>query len=699
MKLLRFCILVVLLNLPNIILSQNEYYDALFLIKHSSYDSHSNIVTLTPVNHHSDSVKFYSQRDSIISVLNKYFPNIDVNTDAKNFAGKIGDNPFFYNHISYNGVLLGKSPAPILKNLFSSGANAIGAIDVTNFADGLAKFLVERVKQELSISFFEKFKRDLDSNEQLKIVFPSTYFALGVIDKEIYNYSAYLGLLRESFQKDLTLFFPHIGKLINDKCMNEVFSNSQIVRTMLCDAFYIANEFSEGKFPGEILHNYTTNQANESSLRNVNSYLYPSLKTLDLFSQSLRSRQNDTYWINDESLKLLINDTITFRIYLGLIYQRSLVSQIHFTDKISFNSILRKYAGNMNALTLLYKPYLEGLIERGRSVNSYYNLIKEDQRKGKDKPTYQDYISLYDATINLMEFLSQSPFLDKFLSEDSKARTNLEDYFNSARSLGNIYIDVYEKQYPSAIVEFTGIFQNLLSEKLRKQIDSNEIKIKRAGNKGDKNKFKQSNYELEKFLNVNSLVLKYGSFAATIVKAENSEDVKKAIEATAMPAGSSRIKRETPFNVSLNAYPGLFFGHEFISGLRDRHSFNSYGITAPVGVAVSTGLRNWSYSAFVSFIDIGTIAAFRFQNDSIDQVPSIQLKDIFSPGIFVSIGLPKCPLSINAGAQVGPNLRKVNSRDEVTGEYLNLYRNNTYWRLSLSLVVDIPLLNLYSKSK
>jgi len=34
----------------------------------------------------------------------------------------------------------------------------IGGLDITNIADGFAKFLVERTKEELATAFFEKFK-------------------------------------------------------------------------------------------------------------------------------------------------------------------------------------------------------------------------------------------------------------------------------------------------------------------------------------------------------------------------------------------------------------------------------------------------------------------------------------------------------------------------------------------------------------
>jgi hypothetical protein len=196
-------------------------------------------------------------------------------------------------------------------------------------------------------------------------------------------------------------------------------------------------------------------------------------------------------------------------------------------------------------------------------------------------------------------------------------------------------------------------------------------------------------------------LVKYGSFMASVATAKSSDEVEAAIEAFALPVGSSRIKRETPFNVALNGYAGFFYGHEYISGIRDKLAFNSYGVTAPVGVSISIGQRQLlnpfsskghsSYSLFISLIDVGAIAAYRISNDTVAQVPTIQLKDIFSPGAFLSIGIPKTPLSLNLGAQFGPNLRKVKNAQ-------NDYASKTYTRLSVSLCVDIPIFNFYTKT-
>jgi hypothetical protein len=208
--------------------------------------------------------------------------------------------------------------------------------------------------------------------------------------------------------------------------------------------------------------------------------------------------------------------------------------------------------------------------------------------------------------------------------------------------------------------------------------------------------------EMEKIKDVLNAIYKYGTFMATVVEAKTSDEVADAIEAAALPAGSSRIKKETKFNVSLNSYLGLYVGYEQIRGF-DTSGFrlNTFGVSAPIGVAIScghsvffipTGNHGWSTSAFVSILDIGALASFRIKDDSTSQIPTIHLQDIVSPGVFLAIGFPKFPISVNFGVQMGPNLRSVTA----TG---NDYSNSIYLRYSASLVVDIPIFNFYSKTR
>jgi hypothetical protein len=339
--------------------------------------------------------------------------------------------------------------------------------------------------------------------------------------------------------------------------------------------------------------------------------------------------------------------------------------------------------------------YLTGLISKGENANYYFKAIKEKQGTGKDEPTYQDYFSLSDATLNVFEYLVEFPGLSDYFNSPG-----VTEYFNSARSLGNIYVDIYEKQYSSAIVEFSHTYSTLILPKVESEIefissgiDSIKIKIgqekdplKRKSLEAKKGVLEDKVLNLKRIQEISPALLKYGTFAATIAKAENSDEVQNAIDAIALPQGSSRVKRESKINVSLNAYCGLFAGRNFGS----RSGYNSFGITAPVGIALSRGKDHYSYSMYVSVIDLGTITAFRFRNDTAI-VSKILLKDIVSPGLFFSWGIKNCPVSLNAGIQLAPVLSTVSSSE-------NSYEARMF-RFTFGACVDIPVLNLYNRSK
>ncbi|MGB0176037.1 MAG: hypothetical protein ACPF9D_02655, partial [Owenweeksia sp.] len=99
-----------------------------------------------------------------------------------------------------------------------------------------------------------------------------------------------------------------------------------------------------------------------------------------------------------------------------------------------------------------------------------------------------------------------------------------------------------------------------------------------------------------------------------------------------------------------------------------------------------------SLSLFLSIVDVGALASFRFDDPETESVPDIELKDIISPGAFFVVGLNKMPLSIGAGAQIGPNLHDVNATTVSTV-------SDHYVRYSIFLAVDIPILNFYTKPR
>jgi len=198
--------------------------------------------------------------------------------------------------------------------------------------------------------------------------------------------------------------------------------------------------------------------------------------------------------------------------------------------------------------------------------------------------------------------------------------------------------------------------------------------------------------------------IKYGIFMANIIEAKNSDEVKAAIDAAVLPVGSSSIKRETNFNISLNAFIGPYAGTEYMPILKqDKWAFTT-GLTAPVGVAFSWGKfgqgnkRNngkvsggKSVTVFIPVIDVGALASFRMGNDSCKVAAEIKLANIISPGLYLYYGFGKCPISVGLGGQLGPQLREVTATD------INIDKNY-YFRFGFNIVVDIPFFNLYTKN-
>jgi len=610
----------------------------------------------------------------------------------------------------------------------SAVLQSIGNLDVTNIADGLAKFIVARAKQELSTAFFEKFKTQLDTCKRLSTLFPATFSALKTIDQQIYNYSAYLDLLRESFQKDLALLIPNLNTLVNNGSMDVVFQKYPNIKTILSDALYIANGFDNGLPPGDILHNYITGQAKADALSQINPYIFPSIQTIDLLSQSFRSKYGKKYWVSADSVKMVFANQKVAEIFWGLVYQRIPDADITF-GAVKLKTSINNLAGHFDEIQSVYQPYLTNLVTKAGNVDQYYQSVKQS----KNQVDYQDYYGLINSTADLLQYLTSCPALVKLPPIDLQKAQQVSQYLNAFRSIGNIYVDVYHKQYPSAILELTTLYRDLVPGSALNQVNDYNIQlttiqsainiekddVKKAALKKQADDIQKAISSLQKYADsenkIAELFIKYGNFVATVAKAQSSDDVQNAIEAIAMPAGSSRVKRSAQFNVSLNAYVGPYFGGEQIHGF-DKKATGTFGLTAPIGVALSWGnfiCKDMSISGFLSVIDIGAVTSYRFGNNTIikgtdtlktGQIPTIQLKDIISPGFFLSIGLPKLPISISGGFQLAPNLRSIsvvdnknNVLDANTNGLANSYTGKLYTRWSISIVVDIPILNLYTK--
>ncbi len=655
----KYLILTVLLfSFSEFCFSQQPFYDAIFLNGKMDKANGGKVILTKEVK----------------QLLQKYYFNLKLDSINQDL---FEDNPFLKNLFVDNGSL-DRDASIFLNKTLSS----IGNLDVTNFADGLAKFLVARTKEELNVAFFDKLKEDLKNYPELQLLFPRTADFINLI--ESYNYAVMIQTLREAFEADLKNLpgnFIKLDRLTTGNCSSLADDkktaceermkfiqdfNHKEQSLYFYSAAILMQSLQNGDNAADIIKHIAEGaQVDKFKSSNISNVITSSM----IFSESIRSREKSEVWIDKDSLELIFKDPMAQRIFMGLLYQQFKNNNVAFTINGTTTPVTT-ILSNGNTYIQKFSNYLRKVHAPAEIINNDVKEITARKSKG-EAFTADDYTLYMNHLIDLLEVLTDAPVdLTTTTTTTIVSIEEIKNYLAAARSGVAMYYDVKKANYSSAIFDAVIILEKLL---------------------GDDFKFKNE-------------IIKYGTFMASVAQAKNSDEVAAAIEAVAMPSGSSRVKRESLYNISLNGYTGLYAGCEWMYALKNTDGNNkssfSAGIAAPVGIAFSKGSL-WkkneekggkSMTAFLSLIDIGALASFRFNDDSTAVASTVQLKNIISPGIFLIYGFPKVPVSLAAGCQVGPQLRNINATDISLSD-------NFYMRTSVSLLIDIPILNFYTKSK
>ena len=211
---------------------------------------------------------------------------------------------------------------------------------------------------------------------------------------------------------------------------------------------------------------------------------------------------------------------------------------------------------------------------------------------------------------------------------------------------------------------------------------------------------------LRKFNGFVAKATKYGLFMANVVDAKTPEEVQSVLENAILPVGSSSIKKNSDFNISIQSYLGAFGRIGSIKRETGNAWSDRFGVSAPIGISVTP--FGWgkagSLSVFASLLDLGAIVDYQLRKDSVPtssggntEVLSkdykIELGQIFSPGAYIVYGFPwNIPLSFGVGTQYGPGLSKIDSDN-------NTIINNPQWRFNVFLSVDITFFTIKNVSR
>ena len=524
--------------------------------------------------------------------------------------------------------------------------------NVTNYADGIAKFLISRGKEELSMAFFDRLKNDLGKYPELTYLFPKTVDIINNIQD--YNILTLLQELRDAFMKDLTnepanilsLRDIDVAKCQNgdNKCQKRI---PQIKTALQNELLVIALNIIQNVSEGNNIIATLDKTANDEELCSKNDEGLSYFKLSSILLQSFRADQEkDGLFINEANFKNLFSSKDLLNIFFGLVYQKYTTIDCYKSLCIGGSDLQKIFTNIITTRNAFY-----GALTSFDNINTSYLAIKSKILKGDkiDNSFYASYVSSCLSSVSkIIKTYSSVVLKSPTLSNDC------DILIKNLNTGSDFCIDIQQRNFP-------GIFNSCI-----RLINTNKI-------------FDDDNTK-EK-------IVKYLSFASNLASATSSDEVENVIETVALPPGSYSIKQKSAFNISLNGYLGYSF--DFNGG------FDLYakGLYAPVGISGSIGLgknHQWALSLFTSFIDVGGIVSYRLMNGPTDTLKqTITLESIISPSAQLIIGIPKTPIAFCGGWRMTPKLFYSGQTTFIPEPAKSVF--------NLSVLIDIPIFTLYNK--
>ena len=624
----------------------------------------------------------------------------------------------------------------------SDAGNAFTTI-LNNLGNGSADFLIKRAGEELSISVFSKLQVFIAHYPEFGVLFPKTTELIKPIAPYDYakTLNALQTAIQEDLN-NMSGNIPGLYPIPRYKLLNEqvpaltlVFSSSKLISELhgknglsrslhdldTCSFLSAANNYSSFI---KVL-SLTSDGLRKKSLTDPEGADYNYIN----FSEINKLTSGD----NTNKAELL-------RYFLGFIYQSS--QQINIYNGTGSQTIGEAISGwakasDTDIASLLDKLTTSaGMLQELADQISTFKIMDAQTQQATGKVVYSlDRFTAYNqALVTAMQLLE--PYISTS-GEPTPFRVDFKiacDYWPpfSAGSV-NLVKDITQKNYSSAVKDLAHLLDVVTKYLDSRQDDKQYVSTLTTALKADlKTKYNTvtnsiittnqqidnlksmtpvakastitvnaevqqlqtslqalqnsqaqldwENKKAEKVLFSLSKVIDYYQLFAALSEASNSQQVEWLLETYALPAGSSRVKKETNFNIALNAYVGGYFARGSTQG---QGFSNDYGLTAPIGFTFSHGLGgSGSLSLFTGIVDIGSIVQYKLNNQGAYE-QDVNLAGLISPSVHFVYGFPfYLPISLGLGCQ-WTTPATTSSNSIILIPHFNAF-----------LAVDIPLFNL-----
>ncbi|MFO0577284.1 MAG: hypothetical protein U1A78_25035 [Polyangia bacterium] len=217
-------------------------------------------------------------------------------------------------------------------------------------------------------------------------------------------------------------------------------------------------------------------------------------------------------------------------------------------------------------------------------------------------------------------------------------------------------------------------------------------------------------------------VRRYLPLISDLASAKDAKSVQAALQAAAAPLGTWRAKQRRPM-ISVTSVVGGSAAWEHALGPTNVMLSDGWGAGAMASLGVEFSAdwyslcrafrgdgcgmspptkANGSIGLYATVIDLGQLAVARVsgltdtstsmnppnQQTNVQRQSNVSWEDVFSPGLYLKLNIPRTPLTFGGGAAYAPQLRKYSFTDpsaNVTSEFLSTIRVGIFFGVDLTL--------------
>ena len=543
----------------------------------------------------------------------------------------------------------------------------------TQIVDATAQFLVDRVKEELLLAFFDRFLSRVDQSTELTALLPNTYFLLK--NNDVFQVPSMGEVWMTAFEEDLLAIPQNFHLMVQTHPDYFELKNKPELQLFMMAGF-IHDKIQDESNLIKIIESFY------EKFKETDTQLIQMVGVVGLIRENLTENDIDDKLVSPEGFQNLFEENEDAPLYFSaLVYQQErelfdrikipqLSTQLILGDLIKTNFVdFTKTAGQF--LTRMKK------LESSKSEFDNKKYLKEEQ-----KERYHE--AVLEFANSVFEFLDFSIELAYFSNPELYYTSS---YFKAYRPIAKNTIQAIgagqQKDYGQLMIYSMQMMEPLVQVRL----DQLENKLGDGDDKRIKKEIKILQGAVKNFMY-------YGGFMVDVLSANSTSDIKGIINKYAAPVGSYRVKRQSKFSVSLSSYPGLYGGWESTYDGNESESFVT-GVTAPIGLSLNWGnsfygmkAKGHSFSLYAPIVDIGAAFSYRWSNSEGEGFPEeIKWEQIISPGMHVVWGIGNTPMALMIGAQYTPLLRKITDQN-------NELQPNA-WRFGATVAVDIPIFHFY----